>query len=84
MTGRFDRQPELIAKMAELQERSHSAFWAFVRTNQAAMEAFYEGDTGWDILSELRRIGKTLDVMFDRIETQTEILRAIRRESSRR
>jgi len=56
-----------------------------VRTDyERAEEAFLEGDTGWDILSEIRRIGQTLDVMLDRIETQTEILRAIRRESSRR
>lgn len=51
---------------------------------ERALEAFYEGDTGWDILSELTRIGKTLDVMLDRMETQTEILRAIRREAARR
>ncbi len=30
--------------MAELQERSHSSFWEFIRANQEAMEAFYRGD----------------------------------------
>lgn len=50
---------------------------------ERAEEAFLEGDTGWDILSELRHIALTLDVMFDRIETQNELLRAIRREAGR-
>ena len=48
-----------------------------------AVEAWYEGDDGWEMLQELKRIGQTLDVMLDRIETQGEVLRAIRREAAR-
>ena len=51
---------------------------------ERAEEAFLEGDTGWDILSQLKHIALTLDVMFDQIEKQTEILSAIRREASRK
>ena len=44
LTGRFDQLRGLVGTMAELQERSHSRFWAFIRTNQEAMDAFYRGD----------------------------------------
>lgn len=30
--------------MTELQARSHSSFWRFMRANQEAMEAFHLGD----------------------------------------
>ncbi len=42
--GRFDERHELVTTMAELQGRSHSRFWEFIRANQEAMEAFYRGD----------------------------------------
>jgi hypothetical protein len=44
MCGRFDRMRGLARTMADLQERAHSNFWRFIRTNQEAMEAFYRGD----------------------------------------
>ena len=44
VTGRFDQLGGLVATMADLQERSHSSFWAFIRSNQEAMHAFYRGD----------------------------------------
>lgn len=44
LTGRFDERRRLVPMMSDLQERSHSRFWAFIRANQEAMEAFYEGD----------------------------------------
>lgn len=44
MSGRFYLHRELVAKMVYLQKRSHSTFWEFIRTNQAAMEAHYAGD----------------------------------------
>jgi DNA-binding winged helix-turn-helix (wHTH) protein len=44
LTGRFDERRRLVETMAELQERSHSRFWEFIRANQEAMEAFYRGD----------------------------------------
>ncbi len=44
LTGRFDERHRLVRTMAELQERSHSSFWEFIRANQEAMEAFYRGD----------------------------------------
>ena len=44
ISGQFDQHRDLVAKMVFLQERSHSAFWEFIRANQAAMEAHYAGD----------------------------------------
>jgi DNA-binding winged helix-turn-helix (wHTH) protein/tetratricopeptide (TPR) repeat protein len=44
LTGRFDQLRGLVRTMADLQERSHSSFWAFIRSNQEAMDAFYRGD----------------------------------------
>jgi len=44
LTGRFDQLRGLARTMADLQERSHSSFWAFIRSNQEAMDAFYRGD----------------------------------------
>ncbi len=44
LTGRFAERRRLVEAMAALQERSHSVFWAFIRANQEAMEAFYRGD----------------------------------------
>ncbi|MGA9278647.1 AAA family ATPase [Ilumatobacter sp.] len=44
LMGRFDQLRGLARTMAGLQERSHSSFWAFIRSNQEAMEAFYRGD----------------------------------------
>ena len=44
LTGRFDERRQLVRTMADLQERSHSRFWEFIRANQEAMEAFYRGD----------------------------------------
>jgi len=44
LTGRLDERRRLVNTMAELQERSHSRFWEFIRANQEAMEAFYRGD----------------------------------------
>ena len=44
LTGRFDQLRGLVGTMTELQERSHSSFWAFIRSNQEAMDAFYRGD----------------------------------------
>lgn len=44
LTGRFEDRRRLVQTMAELQQRSHSRFWEFIRSNQEAMEAFYSGD----------------------------------------
>ena len=44
LTGRLDERRRLVSTMSELQERSHSRFWEFIRANQEAMEAFYRGD----------------------------------------
>lgn len=44
LTGRLDERRRLVGAMSELQERSHSRFWEFIRANQEAMEAFYRGD----------------------------------------
>jgi DNA-binding winged helix-turn-helix (wHTH) protein/tetratricopeptide (TPR) repeat protein len=44
LTGRHDERRRLVRTMAEQQERSHSRFWEFIRSNQEAMEAFYRGD----------------------------------------
>ena len=44
LTGRFEQRRQLVHTMADLQERSHSRFWEFIRANQEAMEAFYRGD----------------------------------------
>jgi DNA-binding winged helix-turn-helix (wHTH) protein/tetratricopeptide (TPR) repeat protein len=44
LTGQFEDRRHLAQTLAELQERSHSRFWAFIRANQEAMEAFYRGD----------------------------------------
>jgi len=44
LTGRFDQLRGLVGTMSELQEHSHSSFWAFIRSNQEAMDAFYRGD----------------------------------------
>ena len=46
--------------------------------------AIYDGDVGCAIVQELRGIRLTLDLMFDRIETQGEVLAGIRRELGRR
>ena len=44
LTGRVEEQRRLDRVMADLQERTHSRFWQFIRANQQAMVAFYEGD----------------------------------------
>ena len=44
LLGRFDERRAMVRSMAELQRRSHSSFWRFIRANQEAMEVFYEGD----------------------------------------
>lgn len=44
LVGRFEDRHQPLASMIELQERSHSRFWEFIRVNQEAMEAFYLGD----------------------------------------
>lgn len=44
VTGQFRERRHLVQTMADLQERSHSRFWEFIRANQEAMEAFYAGD----------------------------------------
>ena len=44
LLGRFDDRRSMVKSMSELQRRSHSSFWQFIRANQEAMEAFYEGD----------------------------------------
>ena len=44
LRGRFDQVRDLAVTMDRLQERSHSRFWRFIRANQEAMDAFYQGD----------------------------------------
>ncbi|MCB0968607.1 MAG: AAA family ATPase, partial [Ilumatobacter sp.] len=53
LVGRFDVRRELVRTMSDLQRRSHSSFWQFIRANQEAMEAFYEGD-----LAEAERLAE--------------------------
>ena len=42
--GESEQLEMLALLMSRLQEESHSKFWRFIRTNQEAMEAFYDGD----------------------------------------
>ncbi len=44
MVGRHHDAKRLTRVREAMQEETHSTFWKFIRINQIAMEAFYEGD----------------------------------------
>ena len=46
----------------------------------ARRDGLIEGDVAWLMLEQLERMNLTLDMILDRVETQTDLLAAIRRE----
>ncbi len=62
LVGDFEERRTMARSMAELQRRSHSSFWQFIRANQEAMEAFYEGD-----LAEAERLAAYCNDLADEL-----------------